>query len=101
MLALGAFEIVLGLSYLSKPKLRGQAVFLLSIGVLLVGAGALIKRGEVRRAKGLVEKKAATRAASRRAGPTAPRARGPKAGTGKRLAGPTRQKPEEKPKTLT
>ena len=100
MLALGAFEIVLGLSYLAQPRLRGQAAFLLSIGVLLVGAGALIKRGEMRRARTPTEKKT-TRRANRRAAPVAARARGPKAGAGKRLAGPTRQKPEEKPKTLT
>jgi hypothetical protein len=104
MVALGAFELVLGISYLRQPKVRGQGTFLVVIGVLLIGAAAFIRRSEMRRGRAATARKAdkvrpaATRA--RKVEPVA-RARGPKAGAGNRLAGPTRFKPAEEPKTRT
>ena len=102
MVGLGAFEIILGASYLAQERLRGQGLFLIALGVLLVGAGFLIRRGEAKRARRAAEPKP-TRAATRRAPvKTVRRAKGPRAGAGHRLAGPARTKVvDEQPKTLT
>ena len=96
MLAFGVFDMVLGGFYLAQPKVpRSQGVFLMIAGALLVLVSFVTKRGEGRRARKLAERAEARKAASvaRRRPTKAPtKAKGPKAGPGSRLAGPSRER---------